>query len=169
LAVILNPVHGAFDSATMHLWQGEGTVGKSDGQLKVGCADGRTLARISLPKISTEKRAEFAIRCALRVFQNPTFVVWATAWLSGSDRTQESAEATWAAAARAARAEAWAAEAAEAAAWAAAARTARAAAWAAEAARTARAAEAAAAAAEAAVEAAEAAIDLLAVLAECGL
>lgn len=35
--------------------------------------------------------AEFAIRCALKVYDNPEFVNWATKWLSGEDRSYKSA------------------------------------------------------------------------------
>jgi len=47
-------------------------------------------------------KAEFAIRCALWVYKEPTWVEWATRWLSGEDRTAATAAAAAAAADRAA-------------------------------------------------------------------
>ena len=176
LAVLLNPVHVGFKKP--RLWEAEGEVARTDHGLKVGCLSLTTLCELPLPVITTTQRVRFAILCAKEVCKNKQWNAWADAWLSGKDRTKESARARAAEAARAwAAAEAaeaaWAAaEAAEAAwaarawaaaeaarAWAAAeaAATEAAAAWAAEAAAAAaEAAEAAEAAAEAAAAAAAA-------------
>ena len=173
LAVILNPIHTNFSNP--RLWEAEaGGEFKHDKQLKMGCTKLTTTREIPLPKISSDVKTEFAIRCALKVYQEGSFVVWANKWLSGEDRTgaaaEAAAEAAWAA--RAARV-AWAAEAA----WAVAQAAARAAeaTWAAtRAARAARAATWAARAARAATWAAWAAarvadIDLIQILNEMGV
>ena len=153
LAVLLNPCQGDYNLETAHLWEGEGEVRKTDHGLKVGCTKATTVKRIPLPIITMEMKIEFAIRCSLRVCQEPNFVTWANGWIRGTDRAAQAARAA-AAAARAARAAeaaaravARAAEAAAMAAARAAARAAEAAAWAAEVA-----ARAAGAAAEAAGE-----------------
>jgi hypothetical protein len=142
LAVILNPIHTNFNRPK--LWEAEGEIVARDGQLKVGVKSLTTLKEIPLPEITDEQKIKFAIYCALEVYQEEKFVSWANKWLSGEDRTKESA--------------AWAARAAWEAAWAAAeaARVAAEAAWAA--------AEAARVAAEAAEAAADKNIDLIAIL-----
>jgi hypothetical protein len=113
LAVILNPIHANFDHPK--LWEAEGEIVARDGQLKVGVKSLTTLKEMPLPEITTEQKIKFAIYCALEVYHDEKFVSWANKWLSGEDRTKESA--AWAA--RAARAAYWAAWEAEAAYWAA--------------------------------------------------
>ena len=154
LAVLLNPIHGNFQS--LRLWETEGEVGARDHGLKVGCKSATTIREIPVPIVRLEQRIRFGILCAKRVYGNVAWNTWADKWLSGEDRGS--------AAARAAEEAAWAAEAAAWAAWAAA-WAAWAAARAAEAAAE-EAAEAAAAAAEAAAWAAAAPLDLAAIAAE---
>ena len=101
LAVLLNPIHAEF--ADPQIWIGEGTIGLRDHQIKVGCVDGRTLRRITLPKVTTDQRVHFAILCALAVYKEPTFAAWAAKWVDRTDRTARAAEAA-AAAAKAAEA-----------------------------------------------------------------
>ena len=116
LAILLNPIHGDFDLASAHLWEGEGEVVQNDHGLKVGCAKATTLRRIELPHITPTQKVRFAILCAKVVVTDPEWNRWADNWLSGKDRMAQ--EAAWAAevAARAAEAAeaAWAARAAEA-------------------------------------------------------
>jgi hypothetical protein len=68
-----------------------------------------------LPKLTTIQRVEIGIRCALTVCKDDKFRTWAENWLSGEDRSAESA---WMAA-RAAETESekWAAMAADWAEW----------------------------------------------------
>jgi hypothetical protein len=105
--VVLNPIHGRFDPITMHLWEGRGTVAKTDHGLKVGCMDGITLRRIAVPKIPPLAKIRFGILVALRAYRDKNFCRWARAWLSGDDRSRGATRAAeaWgaAAAARAAR------------------------------------------------------------------
>jgi len=158
LAILHNPIHANFDPTTMHLWECEGEISKRDGQIKCGCKTLRTIREMPVPAVTLEQRVKYAILCALKVNTDAGFSAWAAAWLSGQDRTGQSAERmAWAAraAADAARAAEEAADAAEAA------RSALAAAWAAadaaDAAAWARAARAAAEAAARALLAARAA------------
>jgi len=127
IAVIMAPAHVEYDELV--LWEAEGAVGRDEG-IKVGCTRLKTIKSIPLPKVTLEQRILFAIACARQVTTDEKWLAWADKWVSGEDRTRESAEAAWAAeaeaawaaawaAARAAAAWAWAAEAAEAAAWAA--------------------------------------------------
>jgi hypothetical protein len=68
---------------------------KDDCGKKGGCTKLITLREIPLPKITVEKLAEFAIRCAIEVYKEETFLVWANSWLSGEDRSQASACAAY--------------------------------------------------------------------------
>ncbi len=124
LAVLLNPIHADITDAV--LWEAEGDIGATDGQLKVGCASLTTIRIIPTPMVTLEHRVRFAILCANAVYDAPKFSKWAKNWLSGKDRSAE-----------AARSAAWSAEAAEAEAGSA--RSARSAAWSAEAAAAAEA------------------------------
>jgi len=90
LAVLLNPIHAYYTDPV--LWEGEGEAVKSDG-LQVGCKKATTIRRIPLPKVTTEQRVKFAILCALQVYREPGYVAWAESWLSGADRSLESAQA----------------------------------------------------------------------------
>ena len=143
IAVLLNPVHANF--VHPQLWEAEGEVGITEYDLKVGCTTLTTLRTIPLPILTTEQRVHIAVRCALEVYHEPTFVVWANNWISGEDRSRETAQAT-----QAAEAAAWATKAA---AWVAPEAAARAAARAAVWAATQAATQAAYAAAESAVQA----------------
>ena len=112
LAVLLNPVHVGFKKP--RLWEAEGEVARTDHGLKVGCLSLTTLCELPLPVITTTQRVRFAILCAKEVCKNKQWNAWADAWLSGKDRTKESARAweaarAWAAAAAAEAAAAWAA------------------------------------------------------------
>ena len=122
LAVLLNPIHSNFQ--TPKLWEaaGEGDILK-EGQLKLGVTALTTLREIPLPVVTTEQRVRFAILCAKRVCSDPAWSKWADRWLSGEDRSKESAEsarsesAAWSAARSAAWSAARSAESAESAAW----------------------------------------------------
>ena len=91
LAVLLNPIHARFEAPL--LWEADGDVAQTDSGLKVGCTRLRTLRKIPVPEISLEQRIEIAIRCALAVYPEPNFAAWAEDWLSGQDRSVESAAA----------------------------------------------------------------------------
>jgi len=138
LAVFHNPIGGDYNEKTMRVWEAKGKIVVYDG-MKVGCKTLTTTKEIPVPSITTEQRVEIAIRCAVQVYKDPSFIKWADSWLSGEAEAAEAAwvaEAAWAAA-RAARAAAGAAEAAARAAAGAAEAAARAAAGAAGAARAA--------------------------------
>jgi hypothetical protein len=105
LAVLLNPIHAAFQKPK--LWQASAT-GKHllEGGLKRGSTHLKTLKEIPLPECTTEIRIRFAILCALTAYREAAFCAWAVSWLENKDRTSDSARAATEAAARAA----WAAE-----------------------------------------------------------
>ena len=109
LAVLLNPVHANVTDPRMFIAEVGGEMKKDNG-VKFGVTEMTLTREISLPEVPTSQRVAFAILCALEVYSEPGFVLWAKDWLSGEDRTAaaETAAAAWAAAAwAAARAEAW--------------------------------------------------------------
>ena len=127
LGLLTNPAMEDFAISHPHVWRSETPKILGDNGIKIGCAELTTIERIEVPEPTTEQCVEFAIRCAWEVCDEPEWRPWATAWLDGTDRSED-AGAAWAA-----RTVAWAA---------AHARAARAAVWAARAARAARAADA---------------------------
>ena len=88
LAVIFNPIHSGFTNPI--LWEAEGNVVVKD-HTKVGCDRLTTIRQIPIPKISNEQLVKFAILCAKKVCIDKKFNDWADKWLSGEDRTGESA------------------------------------------------------------------------------
>lgn len=91
LAVLLNPIHGQF--IYPRLWEARGVIGKKKGQTKCGCRELTTVREVPLPRWSIVQSVAFGILCALEVCKDPQFVMWAERWLSGVDRTEESAAA----------------------------------------------------------------------------
>lgn len=154
-AVMFNPIHANFKNPK--LLKIECSAILAEDGLKYGCKEQTPLEEIALPEITTIQLVAFAVKVALEVYKDPAFEEWADNWLSGKDRSIESAHANNAAdAAEAARNTA-----AEAAAAYAAADAAHVAAYATH---VAHAAYAAAAAAEAAADACNAKIDFEAIL-----
>jgi hypothetical protein len=96
-AVLFNPVHANIQSPRIFEVEVDREVA-FDG-LKGGCHEMTLLRELELPVFTMEQRVEFAIKCAMRVYQEPGFVKWAGDWLTGKDRSVEAARAAgWAAA-----------------------------------------------------------------------
>jgi len=97
VAVMMNPCHADFENP--RLWECEVSGSElNDHGLKRGVQQCTTVREIPMPALTTEQRAEIAIRCALRVWANVDFTRWAERWLDGTDR---SAAAAWGAARKA--------------------------------------------------------------------
>jgi hypothetical protein len=90
LAVLLNPIHGAIRNPVLWEAEGEGEF-KSEHQLKVGVTKLTTIRQIPLPKITFEERIHFAILCVKKVYSDIAWNLWADKWLSGEDRSKNSA------------------------------------------------------------------------------
>ena len=99
VAILINPIHADFRHPRM--LEVGGKICINDG-MKVGCPTLRPLREIPIPEITKEQRVKFGIFCALSVYKNKRFITWAKDWLSGKDRTKESAYAADYAAASAA-------------------------------------------------------------------
>jgi len=108
VALFLNPIHA--NIANPRLWEGE-AKGKvtSDKGLKVGYTRMRIVMELPVVLPTTEQQVRFAIACAVSVYRDDGFRVWAKKWVSGLDRTAEAAWAAAGAAAEAAAEVAWAA------------------------------------------------------------
>jgi hypothetical protein len=103
LAVLHNPLHANFGSP--RLWEAETTDENPlrDGQMKLGVRNLTTIREIPMPVITREQRVRYAILCAKSVCPDKAWNEWADNWLSGKDRSEESAAAVvWATAAWAA-------------------------------------------------------------------
>jgi len=86
LAVLLNPIHAAFQPA--RLWTVEVSgARKDDGELKSGFSRVRTVEEIPLPEFSPVQLVTFGILCAQKVTRNPAWLEWAAKWLSGTNRS----------------------------------------------------------------------------------
>jgi len=90
LSVLLNPIHA--DIKNPILWKTE-CRGKSqdDNGLKIGWTEARVIEQIPLPEWTITQKVAFAILCSLKVEQSEEYVKWAKDWLSGKDRTKETA------------------------------------------------------------------------------
>lgn len=113
-AQLLDPLHNNFGAAC-RAFEVQGKIVVRDA-VKAGARRLKVLREMPLVNIKTETRVRFAILCALQVYKDRAFNDWATAWLTGKNRS--TAAAAWAAAearkmvARAEAAAEWAARAA---------------------------------------------------------
>jgi hypothetical protein len=102
LAVLMNPVHANFKSP--RLWEAESSGEELHELLKSGSKTLTTIKEIPLPEISLIQKVAFSILCGKEVYKDKDWTAWADKWLSGEDRTTESAEVANAAAYAAAHA-----------------------------------------------------------------
>lgn len=90
LAVLFNPIHSNIKKPRLFKCEVKGDH-LDDHGVKEGWKHMRLVEEISLPEISLIQKVAFGILCALEVYRETKFVIWAEAWLSGKDRTLESA------------------------------------------------------------------------------
>jgi hypothetical protein len=102
LAVFISPLHVNYSNPK--LWKAKTTCKKivRDGT-KVGVKSLTTLHEIPLPIVTTTQRIAFGILCAKKVCSDTKWNKWADKWLSGEDRSKESAKYAAAVAYNAAR------------------------------------------------------------------
>ena len=113
LAELLDPIHGDYGPGAKLIAVRVSGKTLSDRGLKEGWTRVEYSRAAKRRKVSLTQKTAFGILCALETPQEPGFQRWAENWLSGKDRSQESAKAATKAAARdaawAARDAAWAA------------------------------------------------------------
>ena len=100
LAVVFNPMHANIKNPKLFEINVDKIV-NTDG-LKFASKSQTLVKEISLPEISLEQRIEFAIKVAKTVYKEEKWNLWADRWLSGEDRSKESAHIAAIAAANAA-------------------------------------------------------------------
>ena len=96
LAILLNPIHADISNPILWEAEAEGRL-RDDHGLKGGCTKLTTIKQLPLPEVTLEQRVELAIRCAMEVYKDENWLTWAEKWLSGEDRSKESAYAAYAA------------------------------------------------------------------------
>jgi hypothetical protein len=99
-AVLFNPTHANIQNPVL-LKITCSDILDTDG-LKYCSKEQTPIEILELPVFTLDQKVTFGIRCALLVCKDAKFIKWAAAWLDGTDRTKESADAATAAAANAA-------------------------------------------------------------------
>jgi hypothetical protein len=92
LALLRDP-NDAHLGKTARAWVCEGSGRHVRNGIKSGYETLTTVREIPLPQVTTEQRAECAIRCVweCRAGADADWRAWATAWLDGTDRTEAAA------------------------------------------------------------------------------
>ena len=87
-AVLHNPIHGKFNPVIG--WKCNAVIGKRDGHMKVGCTSIELIEQVILPIVTPEQRIAYEIHC---IFPSvlPEWNKWAKDWLSGKNRSKETA------------------------------------------------------------------------------
>lgn len=91
LAILLNPIHANFKSPRLFKIKVGGNL-KETGGLKFSFTEMTLLKELPLPKVTLVQRIAFAILCVKEVCKDKDWNEWADNWLSGRDRTKESAQ-----------------------------------------------------------------------------
>lgn len=104
IAVLANPIHANFDEC--NLWEAEVNEGDivAEDALNGGARSLTTIRQIEAPVITMEQRIKWGILAVEEVYHAKKWNKWAEDWLSGKDRTEDSARAAYAAASDSARA-----------------------------------------------------------------
>jgi len=90
VGLFLNPIH--MDIRNFHLFRAEveGNFIDNNG-LECGYSRARLIEELPVPQISPVQQVRFAILCAKEVYKGKKWNKWANNWLSGKNRTEESA------------------------------------------------------------------------------
>jgi len=90
VGLFLNPVHAGIENPRLFRAEVEGNFIDDHGA-KCGYSRARLIEELLVPQISSVQRVRFAILCAKEVYKEKEWNKWADNWLSGKDRTEESA------------------------------------------------------------------------------
>ena len=93
LAAFLNPIHARIKYPRLWAVETDGEI-RDDNGLKFGTTKMRLVEELAMPEVTTTQRVAFAILCAKEVCRDAAWNDWADKWLSGEDRSVESAYAT---------------------------------------------------------------------------
>ena len=90
VAILLNPAHANITNPVV--WEVDCDEVAHDG-VKGGAKRMTLVKKIKAPKFTRLQKQVFAIKCALAVYKENTFVAWARGYLSGKDRSAAAAAA----------------------------------------------------------------------------
>jgi len=90
VGMFMNPAHANIRNPRLFRAEVEGKF-LDDNGLKCGYSRARLIEELPVPQISPEQRVRFAIFCVKEVYKEKEWNKWADNWLSGKDRTKESA------------------------------------------------------------------------------
>ena len=90
VGLFLNPVHIDIENPRLFRAEVEGNFIDNNG-LNCGYSRARLIEELPVPQISPVQRVRFAIFCVKEVYKEKKWNEWADNWLSGKDRTEESA------------------------------------------------------------------------------
>jgi len=90
VGLFLNPVHADIRNPRLFRAEVEGKF-LDDNGLKCGYTKARLVEELPVPQISLVQRVRFAIFCVKEVYKGKKWNEWADNWLSGKDRTKNTA------------------------------------------------------------------------------
>jgi len=90
VGLFLNPAHVNIENPRLFRAEVEGKF-LNDNKTKCGYSRAKLVEELPVPQISPVQRVRFAILCAKKVYKGKEWNKWANNWLSGKDRTKESA------------------------------------------------------------------------------
>jgi len=93
IGLFLNPFHADIKNPRLFRVEVEGKF-LNDNGLKRGYSRVRLIEELPVPQISPVQRVRFAILCAKKVYKEKEWNKWANNWLSGKDRTIDTARST---------------------------------------------------------------------------
>ena len=89
VAAFMNPAHANFCDPFFWCAEVRGRTIDDNG-LKCGWTEMRLIKRVPCVEITTPQRVEIAIRCAMVVYHEPSWLTWAKKWIAGIDRSRQS-------------------------------------------------------------------------------
>ena len=92
LAVLHNPIDADIQQPRLFECEWSGEI-KRNGQMKCGVTRLRLVQERELPEITVEQKIAYGIYCAKEVYADKEWNAWADAWLSGNDRSLDTAAA----------------------------------------------------------------------------
>jgi len=90
IGLFLNPIHANIKNPRLFRAEVKGK-GLDDNETKCGYSRARLIEELPVPQISPVQRVRFAIFYAKKMYKGKGWNKWADNWLSGKDRTEESA------------------------------------------------------------------------------
>jgi len=93
VGMFMNPAHANIENPRLFRAEVEGKF-LDDNGLKCGYSRARLIEELPVPQISLVQRVRFAILCTKEVYKEKEWNEWADNWLSGKNRTMNTAWST---------------------------------------------------------------------------